>query len=333
MKNRLNLITGIVLGLIFLIIWLNMVDWDVLIDYFQNYDLSLVPLFSVFYIIAYILRSLRWKIILDPEFKMSNLYAFQVFMSGMLVNYIIPVRAGELAKSIILKNKNQVAISKSLPSIFIDKLSDLFPILLIIILIPLLTVKINQVLMIIIILLLLIFGLLLFFVFFTVNHQQKALQILPLLQKIAPFAWRSRMQKFFIDFVDGMGIMKGRTKEYILIYIITLAAVFSEALYVYFVFKAFGADTTYFRILFGYTLMNLTYILPTPPAQIGSNQFMWVLIFSIALSIDKNLTSAAVIFSHLITSIWIFLCGIISLLALKLRFNELVSRNKNESVK
>ncbi|MCF7912776.1 MAG: flippase-like domain-containing protein [Candidatus Cloacimonetes bacterium] len=330
MKNKLNLIIGIVLGLVFLIIWLNMVDWDILLTYFQNYDLSLIPLFSIFYILAYILRSLRWKIILNPEFKMSGIYAFKVFMTGMLVNYIIPVRAGELAKSIILKDKNNVAIAKSLPSIFIDKLTDLFPILLIIILIPLLTVKINQTLMIIIILLLLIFILLLLFVFFAVNHQQKALRILTVLQNIAPFAWRARLQQFFADFVAGMGIMHGRIKEYILIYIITLAAVFSEALYVYFVFKAFGAETTYFRILFGYTLMNLTYILPTPPAQIGSNQFLWVLIFSFALSIDKNLTSAAVIFSHLITSIWIFLCGIISLLALKLRFYELVSRKNNE---
>ncbi|MDP8211333.1 MAG: lysylphosphatidylglycerol synthase transmembrane domain-containing protein [Candidatus Stygibacter australis] len=328
MKNRINLIVGILLGLIFLIIWLHMVDWNILIEYFRNYDLSLIPLFSFFYILAYILRSWRWKIILKPVYNMSIFYAFKVFMSGMLVNYLIPVRAGELAKSIILKNKDQVPVSKSLPSIFIDKLTDLFPILLIIILIPLLTVQINRLLMIIIILLLLIFILLLLFVFFTVKHPQKAFNILIGIERIAPASWRPKLHQFFSDFIAGMAIMQGRIFAYMLIYLITLAAVFSEALYVYFVFKAFGAETTYFRILFGYTLMNLTYILPTPPAQIGSNQFMWVLIFSIALGIDKNLTSAAVIFSHLITSIWIFLCGIISLLALKLRFNQLVSNRK-----
>ena len=325
MKNRINLIVGILLGAIFLVIWINMVDWNILTDYFRNYNLSMIPLFSLFYILAYILRSWRWKIILKPVFNMSIIYAFKVFMSGMLVNYLIPIRAGELAKSIILKNKNQVPVSKSLPTIFIDKLTDLFPILLIIILIPLLTVHINRMLLIIIILLLVIFVLLLLFVFFTVKHQQKAFNMLIRLERIAPSSWRPKLHQFFTDFVAGMAIMKGRVSEYLLIYLITLAAVFSEALYVYFVFRAFGAETTYFRILFGYTLMNLTYILPTPPAQIGSNQFMWVLIFSVALSIDKNLTSAAVIFSHLITSIWIFLCGIISLLALKLRFNQLVS--------
>ncbi len=325
MKKKLNLITGIILGLIFLLLWLKMVDWDELVWYFRSYNLSLVPLFSIFYILAYFLRSWRWQIILKPEFKMTKLYSFQVFMSGMLINYIIPVRAGELAKAIILKNKNNVPISKSLPTIFIDKLTDLFPIVLIIVLIPLLTVKIDKILLIIIILLLLIFLLFLLFLFFTVNHQQKALKILSILKKAAPAGWRPKLGNFFAGFVQGMSIMRGRWREYILIYLITLAAVFSEALYVFLVFRAFGADISYFKILFGYTLMNLTYILPTPPAQIGSNQFMWVLIFSLALGVDKNLTSAAVIFSHLLTTIWIFLTGIISLLALKIRFNELVS--------
>jgi uncharacterized membrane protein YbhN (UPF0104 family) len=96
------------------------------------------------------------------------------------------------------------------------------------------------------------------------------------------------------------------------------------------VFKAFGAEISYLKILFGYTLMNLTYILPTPPAQIGSNQFMWVLIFGFALGINENLTAAAVTFSHLLTSIWIFGIGAISLLALKIKFTEIVSiKNKN----
>ena len=74
--------------------------------------------------------------------------------------------------------------------------------------------------------------------------------------------------------------------------------------------------------------MNLTYILPTPPAQIGSNQFMWVLIFSFALGVNKNLTSAAVTFSHLLTSIWIFIVSAISFLALKLNFLEVVFQKK-----
>jgi len=82
--------------------------------------------------------------------------------------------------------------------------------------------------------------------------------------------------------------------------------------------------------MLGYTLMNLTYILPTPPAQIGSNQFMWVLIFSFGLGADRNLTSAAVIVSHILTSLMIFVMGYLSMLLLKLKFTDVLTLTRKK---
>ena len=329
MKNKRNWLFGTLLGIVFLVAWLRIVDWNEFVHYLKNFKLTKAILFSFFYIFAYFLRSLRWKIILNPIHKMKCTESFMLFMTGLLVNYVIPVRAGELAKSIILKNKYKVRISKSLPSVFIDKITDLFPIILIMILIPIITVKLNTTLFIIISALFLIFLGFIAFLFFAVNHRQKAVDLLHFILKVLPGKYRGKFEDFFENFVDGMAIMKDRFFDNILVYIITLLAVLSEAVYIYAVFRAFGAEISYPKILFGYTLMNLTYILPTPPAQIGSNQFMWVLIFSFALGVNENLTSAAVTFSHLLTSIWILLTGGISLLALKIRFHELVPSKDN----
>ncbi len=328
-KNSLNWIAGIALGAIFLIAWIRIVDWQEFLSYFRDFNLKMVLVFSLFYLLAYFLRSLRWRIILKPIYKMRIMESFTIFMSGMLINYLIPVRAGEIAKSVILKTRENVKISDSLPSIFIDKLTDLFPILFIMILIPLVSVKLNSALYIIISLLFLIFLLFLGFLFFAVNHKTKAIKILNIFLKLIPKKYWNNFEDFFINFVDGMAIMQGRFAENFLVYLLTLLAVLSEAIYIYAVFRAFGSEVSYIKILFGYTLMNLTYILPTPPAQIGSNQFMWVLIFSFALGVNENLTSAAVTFSHLLTSIWIFLTGGISLIALKINLNKLL-QNKNE---
>jgi len=328
MKNKLNWFSGIFLGIIFLIAWLRIVNWQDFLSYFRNFDSKYILLFSGFYVLAYILRSLRWRIILSPIYKMKIGESFFLFMSGMLVNYLIPVRAGELVKSIILKKTHNIPISASLPSVFIDKITDLFPILLIMILIPLITVELNTTLQIVILLLFLIFVAFIVFLFFAVNHRSKAIRILHFFLNIIPSNFRKKFYDFFENFVDGMAIMRGRIFDYFLIYFITLLAVFSEAIYIFAVFRAFGSQISYPQVLFGYTLMNLTYILPTPPAQIGSNQFMWVLIFGFGLQVDKNLTSAAVTFSHLLTSIWIFGLGVISLLALNLSPKELVIRKK-----
>ena len=328
-KNGLNWIFGIVLGAIFFIAWIRIVDWQEFLNYFREFNLKMVLIFSIFYLFAYFLRSLRWRIILKPIYRMGIMESFSIFMSGMLINYIIPIRAGEIAKSVILKTRENVKISDSLPSIFIDKLTDLFPIILIMILIPLVSVKMNSALYIIISLLFFIFLLFLAFLFFAVNHKTKAIRILNFFLRLIPNKYKKNFEDFFTNFVDGMAIMQSRFAENCLVYLLTILAVLSEAVYIYSVFRAFGAEVSYMKILFGYTLMNLTYILPTPPAQIGSNQIMWLLIFSIALGVNENLTSAAVTFSHLLTSIWIFLTGGISLIALKINLNQLL-KNNNE---
>jgi len=329
-KNILNWLVGIVLGAIFLIAWIRIVDWQEFLQSFHNFDLSLVLIFSLFYIFAYFLRSLRWRIILKPVNKMSVWESFTIFMSGMLVNYLIPVRAGEIAKSVILKTKKNVRISNSLPSIFIDKLTDLFPIIIIMLMVPLISIRLNVRLFVIIGLIFFIFLMFLIFLFFAINHKIKALKILNFFLRIIPQKYRIKLQEFFVNFIDGMAIMKDRFSDNCLVYFLTLLAVLSEAIYIFAVFKAFGVEVSYLEILFGYTLMNLTYILPTPPAQIGSNQLMWVLIFSFALGLNKNLTSAAVTFSHLLTSIWIFLLGGISLITLKINLNQLLQNNNEK---
>jgi len=329
-KNTLNWLVGIALGAVFLIAWIRIVDWQEFISYFHEFDLKMVLIFSSFYLLAYFLRSLRWRIIFKPIYKMGVWESLSIFMSGMLINYIIPIRAGEIAKSVILKSKKNVKIAESLPSIFIDKITDLFPIIFIMILIPLVSVKLNSALYIVISLLFLIFLIFLAFLFFAVNHKSKAIAMLNFFLKLLPVKFRKKFEDFFINFVDGMEIMHGRITENILVYFLTLLAVLSEAIYIYALFRSFGAEVSYLKILFGYTLMNLTYILPTPPAQIGSNQFMWVLIFSFALGVNENLTSAAVTFSHLLTSICIFAVGIISLVALKINLSQLLQNNNGK---
>ncbi len=327
-KKTINWLTGVSIGLIFLIIWLKIIDWQEFINYFKNFNLKLVLVYSVFYLLAYFLRSLRWKIILKPIYKMKVLESYSIFMTGLVINYLIPVRAGELAKSIILKNKHKIPISQSLPSIFIDKLTDLFPIVIILVLIPLISIRSNYYLYGVILSLFLIFILFLGFLFFSTNHKEKAVNILNFFLKIFPVKFREKLSGFILNFVNGMAIMKNRFPETMLVTLITLLAVFSEAIYIWVLFKAFGSQISYLKILFGYTLMNLTYILPTPPAQIGSNQFMWVLIFSFALGVNENLTSAAVTFSHLLITILIFFIGILSLFFLKIRFTDILKLKK-----
>ncbi len=324
MKNKLNIIIGIIIGAAFLGLWFLLVDPNEIWSYLRGLNIFHVILFTFFYIFAYFIRSYRWRLILKPIFKMKILESFFYFMAGMLINYLVPVRAGEVAKSFFLKKNEGVKISKSLPSIFIDKLTDLFPIIVIIILIPILAIPISKTLTWIIVAILILYVILLFILIFSMKSPENMHKILMKLSFFLPNKFKSKLEEFYTSFIEGMGILRGRRKDTIMIYLLTLLAVFSEGFFVYMIFRSLGLQNIgYIKIVFGYTLMNLTYILPTPPAQIGSNEFMWVIIFSFALGLNRNLTGAAVATVHILTTIVIFAFGAISLSSIGIKFSEI----------
>jgi uncharacterized protein (TIRG00374 family) len=331
MKNKRSLFIGIAIGLVCLGIWVYLIDFEELKYYLQQINLFYLLFFSLFYIFAYLLRSIRWKIIIKPIYRMSIREAFSYFMSGMLINYLIPIRAGEIAKSIFLKKNEDVGISHSLPTIFIDKLTDLFPIILIIVLVPILGVQLNEVLIGFIVAIFVLYLIFIFVLIFSIKNRELMHKILMKVGIILPKRFERRLESFFYNFVDGMNILKRRTKDTLVIYVLTFVAVLSEGFFIYMVFKGLGySQNNFIHILFGYTLMNLTYIIPTPPAQIGSNEFMWVVIFSFALGIDKNLTGAAVAIAHILTGLIIFAFGSFSLSTIGMKISDAFQAETNK---
>lgn len=324
-KKNINFVIGIALGLIFMILWIKMVNWNEFATYFKEPKIWQIIPYSTFYILAYVFRSLRWREILRPVVTLSKIECFGIFSSGMLINYIIPVRAGELAKSFILKLKKNVSVASSLPTIFLDKLSDLFPILLVIIAIPLISMKLTSSLSTIIGLILFLFIALLFFCYVSIYHRDFAYKITKYFFHFLPTKIRQKLEEFLENFLTGIAIIRNKEVSLFRVFLLTFLAVLSESIYVYLLFRLFGSNLNFLQVMLGYTLMNLTYILPTPPAQVGSNQIMWVLIFSVGLGADKNLTSAAVTLSHFLTSIIIFLMGSISMFSLNVKYSEVLS--------
>jgi uncharacterized protein (TIRG00374 family) len=326
--NKRKLLFLLFLGLIFLFIWLKIVNLPQLFAYFRDISVSKGILFSFFYLLAYFFRSLRWRLIMFPIKKLSVFSAFLIYMIGLFFNYLIPIRAGEVAKAALLKTKYQLRFSHTLPTIFLDKLFDLMPILLILLLIPILAIQLTHFLQGVIALLLFIWLLFFMFLFFAIYHQTKAIALLHRLMPLCPHQFREKLSDFFSHFVHGLSILRGKHFMNSMIMLLTICAVFSEAFFIYSLFLLFGATISFPAILFGYTLMNLTYILPTPPAQIGSNQFMWTIIFSFALGVNENLTGAVVTFSHLLTAFIIIFTGILAILGMRLSYKEILKFNE-----
>lgn len=312
MSDKKKIIIGILFGILLLFVWIKFIDVKETWGFLRKLKIVYIIIASLLYLFSYYVRSLRWRMILAPVCNLKVKKAYFLWMAGFFLNYLIPIRAGEFAKSYFIKRTEGKPISKTLPSVFIDKVFDSISILIVIALIPFLKVDISKPLLILIFLLLTVVFL---GIGILIISAIKKVFVVSFFQKFLFFIPKKYKNKFFeiIEiFVEGIGLFKHHNNILPKVILLTFAAVLIDSVYFLCMFRAFGQIIPFPVILFGYTLINLSYILPTPPAQIGSNELIMIIIFSVGLGLNKEMASAVMTFAHLLTGILITIIGLIS---------------------
>lgn len=77
-------------------------------------------------LITFILRSIRWQVILSASRQIGFFQAFHPLMIGFMLNCILPGRAGEFARPLILHKNEQVPFSTGLATVATERVFDLF---------------------------------------------------------------------------------------------------------------------------------------------------------------------------------------------------------------
>jgi len=274
------------------------------------------------YVVAYFFRSLRWRLILKPVCAISVSEGFSMLMAGYFLNYLIPIRAGEVAKSFFLKRLRGVPIATSLPTVFLDKLLELLSIILVVLMVPILSVKLSGPLATLIYVVLAIFGFALVLLVIAVRDRERATRLLCRMFAWLPSRVYDRLASWFALFVEGMGVARENVRSTWPLLGLTALAVTLDAFYFWCMFRAFSLTVAFPLVLFGYTLLSLSYILPTPPAQIGYNEFVITLIFAGGLGLGREDVSAVMILAHVLTGLIITAVGFWSFGAMSLRVGE-----------
>ena len=312
MSDKKKIIIGIAVGIILIIVWMQFINVSEVLSYLKKLNVFYVLIASFLYLLSYFIRSIRWRQILKPVCKLSIKEVYFTWMAGFFLNYLIPIRAGEFAKSYFIKRTKGVPIAKSLPSIFIDKVFDSISIFLVIGLIPFLHVNISKPLLILIFLLIAVFILGAGILIISTTNKPLVVKILTKFFFFIPKKIKTKFFEIIEIFVEGVGLFKHHSKILPSVIGLTIVAVLIDSVYFFFIFRAFAQVIPFSIILFGYTLIYLSYILPTPPAQIGSNELIMVLIFSVGLDLNKEMVSAVMSFAHLLTGLIIVVVGLIS---------------------
>ncbi|MCC6175465.1 MAG: flippase-like domain-containing protein [Chloroflexi bacterium] len=87
-----------------------------------NYWLIL-PALAV-WLLGYVVRTARWRVILAEAVRCSFVTLFGVLMIGFATNNVLPARLGELARAFLLRRRTSVRKTFLLASIFLERVFD-----------------------------------------------------------------------------------------------------------------------------------------------------------------------------------------------------------------
>ncbi|MBI4778811.1 flippase-like domain-containing protein [Candidatus Desantisbacteria bacterium] len=324
MRLRTKIVLGILLEILLIWLWLHFIDVKTAVAYIKKININLICVGMFCYVSAYFIRSIRWKIILDPIVSVSVKKIFALYTAGMFVNYLFPpLRGGEFTKSIFLRKMHNIGITQTLPTVFVDKVIEASPVVFIfcgIVFSPYVPSLAK------IIMLPMLISFLLFATLSIIAAKKKEMTSKRLK---AIFRWLPRrFQHKLFEAIDssfsGIVILEEHPIKLLGLVFLSLLAFLMDASYIFLFFKAFGVAIPFWVALVGYTLVTFSYIVPNPPCQVGSTEVIIILIFSGIFGINKNMVAAVDILAHTLTGLWIIFSGSFSLSMIGLKLKELV---------
>ncbi len=332
MKRRVTILLSIVIGLILVGLWLYIVDVGEMLEVMKGFKLSFLFPLGLLFPLAYFLRSLRWKVILSPIEKITVLESFNLCMANYFINFLIPVHAGELAKSVLLKRMRRTPVSQSLLTVYIDKATDLLPIFLLLGVAPFVRAQISSIIYIVSGILLIV---VLIFIFSLVSVVYKKNEAWVLIEKIfffLPAKFKEKGRNFFNLFAEGISSLSRLSNRLVEIIGLTLLALVVHCLYLWLFFYSFGIELPLLTVFVGYLLLNASFILPAPPGFSGSLELTLLFIFSYLYGYDKNMIGAVAASSHVFTAILFSLFGFLAIALIGVKLSTLFKIETEKSI-
>lgn len=316
MKTLARIIINSAVGIALIFIWLRFVNLEDILRVLTNVRLEFLSLIFLFILTSGILRALRLKLLLVSEVKLPLKSLIFLTFLGQLLSFLIPLRIGEISKSVYLSTQYSIPLGKSVVWIFIDRFLDFWTdLLLITLLLLVVEIALPNNLEQIIILILIAFSLI---PFIAIKSAKLAKKLLNLFSKLLIF--NTLKGKFLTttgSIVDGFEILHPRLNDLSLFLLISGVASVSDSLIWFITLRALGVEIGFLDNLLGSLLNVLTFLAPSAPGYIGSAEAAGLAIFGGILGIESNIASAATILNHGVTTIALLVFGLISIYLLK----------------
>lgn len=308
-KTKLKILISLIISL-FILIWLFLsIEWTSVIEAMKHLNYIYLGISFIIIVLHFIFRTIRWKLLLNSNPKYNNKIGFDSIQLGNFVNYILPLRAGEIARPLLLTKKTKIPFPTTMASVVVERFFDLACVLalfaLLVYLIPDLPVWASEGVFVLGILAFIILTVMSLASFYPRTLKKTAIIFLNFL----PSIFKKKILKLLDLIIEGTSVLN-QFKN--LIFIIGLTAIiwFSNILLFYiWTLMLPNAVASFELSLACSVLIALAVAAPSAPGFIGVYQIGCVAAFAI-FGIDKETAIAFSLVTHLFQYIIIIGYGV-----------------------
>lgn len=286
-KNTLRIIIGIIISIIFIYLSFRNISFKKLSIVFKEmnnplfYLSFLLTLF--FTLLAMFFRGIRWKYLITFS-NVNSLYLFIVENFGYFVNYILPGKIGEFAKSFVVSDDKKISFSSVFGTVVVERVLDLLFILSLGIFLPSYIINnipaFNKIRIFSFILLAISLLLIIFLFLFKERFKMK----------------EGKFFNFINKFTEGFYVFK-KPINLILSILATAFVWFFTALSIFVLYKGMHINLPFFNSLITLYFFTLGITIPSSPGDIGPFHF-FIIISLTAFGIEKEKALSYAIVYH-----------------------------------
>lgn len=265
--------------------------------------------------LAFAGQGLRWSILLRPIGRLSPLRAMQAVYIGLFINEVLPLRAGEPSRLIVVSQWLARPIGQILPSMVVERLFDgvwlMLAVGLTAILVklpPSLSGPVDVFGVIVIILVLIFAGI----VLLSRKRGRNSTEPTQRTGLVASFVRNLAQGIRTIGLGPGLGLA----------FLVSSSVIIFQVVAFWFVVMAYGIDLSLWKTAAVLIIIQFGTMIPNAPSNVGSYQFFCVLAMTM-FGIDKTVAAGFSIGVFVILTIPLWAVGLVSIWKSEFSFGRL----------
>lgn len=265
--------------------------------------------------LALLFRTLRWRIIVRPDEPPRIYDTFFAISIGFMSSAILPVRAGDLVRSALLRKKTGIRFSSALGTVVTERVLDLTSIISLFLIFvavtlwsgpPLEPAKASFIRMTGSVALLIMAGLA-FVIISATLFQPTVRRHISFLGRILPVRMRESLGNMAESFITSLRF-RGSRRQFITIIVLTLGVWLCLTTQFYFVMLAVGSPLPLVASFFMTAMTVIGFAIPTPGGVGGFHKIaQLVLVNFYGFTVDASVAIALVY--HVVGTLPVILCG------------------------